>query len=77
VSEFGAARRARWVVGRKERGLSPDDPFEGDPIAELGEELLDAANYSGVAAADGWLDPHEHDHILATLEDVWLRIRAR
>ena len=43
--------RQRWQAGRAARGLSDDAPFEGDPLVELAEEIVDALNYCGVAMA--------------------------
>ena len=55
---FDEARWDRWIAVRQERGLEPDAPFQGDPLAELEEELLDAANYLEVAEGR-YRIPHE------------------
>ncbi len=39
----------RWKAGRAERGLSPEAPFEGEPLEEAYEEALDLVNYLRVA----------------------------
>ena len=36
----------RWKLGKKEYRSDPDQPFQGDPVAELYEEMLDAKNYA-------------------------------
>ena len=38
-------RLTLWDAGREERGREPDEPFMGDPMAELLQEYLDALNY--------------------------------
>lgn len=45
-----AARHAREMEGRARYRQSPSDPFQGDPLTNLLEEMLDALNY---------LDEHE------------------
>ncbi|MGC4050959.1 MAG: hypothetical protein QM757_16465 [Paludibaculum sp.] len=39
----------RWNRGRPNYRADESDPFVGDPIVELLEEILDALNYCGVA----------------------------
>ncbi len=40
------AMALRWRRGRVDRGLGPLDPFEGDPMRELYEELIDSLCYA-------------------------------
>lgn len=47
------AMTLRWQRGRAARGLGPCDPFEGDPLRELYEELIDALCYVREAARQG------------------------
>jgi hypothetical protein len=56
------ALTVKWSVGRQKYGdLNPDEPFVGDPLLELYEELLDAMNYcrevrsQKVAETRGWV----------------------
>lgn len=35
----------RWQAGRDARGLALDEPFDGDPLTEMAEEIIDARNY--------------------------------
>lgn len=51
--KFAALARDRWSLGRAERGLELGDPFEGDPVHEFTEEILDAANYLNVMIDQG------------------------
>ena len=55
---FDQERRAKWERGRRDRGLDPDAPFEGDPVLEFIEEMLDAGNYLDEIARSGDV-PHE------------------
>lgn len=43
------ALRVKWERGRAERGLTFCAPFQGDPVSELYEELLDAIHYARLA----------------------------
>ncbi len=67
------AMTLRWQRGRAARGLGPCDPFEGDPLRELYEELIDALCYVREAARQG--------HTLRPLERELFRmastVRAR
>ena len=47
------AMALRWRRGRAARGLGPLDPFEGDPLRELYEELIDALCYVREAQRQG------------------------
>lgn len=49
------AMTLRWQRGRAARGLGPLDPFEGDPLRELYEELIDALCYVREAARQGYV----------------------
>ena len=40
-----AAKARRWRTGREVRGLSIGEPFDGVPLHELFEELIDSLNY--------------------------------
>jgi hypothetical protein len=51
--EFDRKRQSRWAAGREERGLAKDAPFQGNPLLEAEEELLDAANYFEEALHQG------------------------
>jgi hypothetical protein len=61
----------RWLAGRKARGLAPDAPFDGDPVAELAEELADAYNYVNVAEKLGRIDAREALRIRFGLKYCW------
>jgi hypothetical protein len=39
------ARRLKWQRFRRQAGIPPDAPFQGDPLEELWQELCDALNY--------------------------------
>jgi hypothetical protein len=54
--EVAARARRRWDEGREERGLDPDAPFVGHPVAEFEEEILDALNYLEVMFQQDWID---------------------
>jgi len=43
----------RWQRGREARGLGPFDPFEGEPLRELYEELVDSLCYAREAGRRG------------------------
>lgn len=36
---------SRWAAGMAARRRSADEPFRGEPLAELAEEIADAVNY--------------------------------
>jgi len=57
------AMALRWKRGRAARGLGPLDPFQGDPLRELLEELIDALSYSGQAQRQGH-DMRRTDRVL-------------
>lgn len=62
--QFNRRAKAKWVAGRRERGLSPLDPFQGDPCAEGREECLDLANYIDQAIKDGRIPEQVGDQII-------------
>ena len=43
------ARKQKWLEGIKNYRESENDPFQGDPLIELFDELLDAINYAETA----------------------------
>lgn len=69
--EFDDRRRAKWIAGRKERGLPLDTgTFDGDPAAEAREELLDLANYAETLHAQGRIDANEWHRIYMLALDL-------
>lgn len=53
MQDFDERRRAKWAAGRAERGLSPDAPFDGNPVHEALGETPDLANYIEQAIHEG------------------------
>lgn len=56
--DFDIRRRLKWIDGRQERGLTPDDPFAGDPILGALGETPDLANYIDEAIKQGRMPEH-------------------
>jgi hypothetical protein len=51
--DFDERRRAKWAAGRAERGLTPNDPFQGNPVLEALGETPDLANYVEQSVHEG------------------------
>ena len=51
--DFDERRKQKWIAGRRERGLSHDAPFDGDPVLEALGETPDLANYIEQSIRDG------------------------
>lgn len=71
---FDERRKLKWARGRAERGLSPTDPFDGDPAAEAREELVDLANYLDQLHAQRRIGDEERyrAHAMLIEWDGWL-----
>lgn len=69
---LGHARERRWKAGRRARGLVADEPFNGDPLSELYEELVDALNY-----IDAHLQQHADDIAVGITRQDVLRAAQR
>jgi hypothetical protein len=63
------AANERWAVGRKERGMLATDPFQGDPVEELGQEIADAWNYL-TEVEKKLLQTDYYPHGVRTLVDI-------
>mgnify|MGYP001600792335 CR=1 FL=1 len=50
------ARKQKWLEGIKNYRESENDPFQGDPLIELFDELLDAINYAETANLPDMMD---------------------
>lgn len=67
------AMALRWRRGRAARGLGPLDPFQGDPLRELYEELIDGLCYAREAQRQG----HDMRVIYSRLLTLIAAVRAR
>jgi hypothetical protein len=74
--EFDRERKRKWREGRRERGLDPAAPFEGDPAAELQNEALDIPNYAEVLLLDGDIDRDVAERLHAVSLDIYLLMEA-
>jgi hypothetical protein len=54
--DWHEATRWRWRAGRADRGLTDNDPFEGEPLLEAYEELVDAWTYLNLGGEAGLAD---------------------
>ena len=69
--DFDQARKTKWKAGREERGLCDDDPFEGNPLAELLQEFEDSANYLEEALRQGLICAEEARFGIARARESW------
>ena len=72
MDAFDRRRAAKWRAGREERGLRDDDPFEGNPLAELLQEFEDSANYLEEALAQGLIGDEEARFGIARARESWV-----
>ena len=73
--DFDERRRLKWKMGREERGLAADDPFDGDPACELEEEFIDAGNYLDELMAAGRITREERNQHYAVALSEWRWVR--
>lgn len=61
------AREAKWKIGREKYG--PE--FQGNPLEELHDELIDAMNYTDQAYLDSMMTPGEYCDLTLKLVDLY------
>ena len=77
MDAFDQTRAAKWRAGREERGLCDDDPFEGNPLAELLQEFEDSANYLDEALRQGLICAEEARFGIARARESWVWAQSR
>jgi len=70
--DFDTAAAERWEIGRKERGLSASDPFEGDPVKEASQEAIDFGNYWRVAYERGDIPFEAYREGYVSAMNLWI-----
>lgn len=71
-NQFDVARKKKWFAGRIERGLCANDPFEGNPLFELLQELEDTANYLEEAHRQGLITDEEARFGIDRARESWV-----
>lgn len=73
VTDLAFEQRAadRWREGRDERGLAPEDPFQGNVIEEFVDEMLDGGNYLSVMYQQGRIDELTEHRARVLLHDLF------
>ena len=77
MDAFDQTRAAKWRAGREERGLCDEDPFEGNPLAELLQEFEDSANYLEEALRQGLICAEEARFGIARARESWVWAQSR
>ncbi len=70
--DYARAAAVRWEIGRKERGLSASDAFQGEAVSEAAEEVLDFGNYWRVAYEQGKIPLEVYRDGTKQAMDLWI-----